>query len=155
MAVCQWVLDEAIGRWEPDLRNFPVNVNSVRLRIHVGGEEGVVVVVGADVVGQSGSGTFFIQSRQDFTLNLAPAGGIDGVSNIGEEPRLATGRGSLRIRIRQLSATAGAKVCSHFVLGMTAAALFRQFATGHGDKGAFGALDDLDIPDDEFAVQSD
>lgn len=76
------------------------------------------------------------------------------MSNIGVKlgPAIGVANGSVFI---QAETAVAAVATSQMVLGATGRAPVGQLAAGHGDKVAFGALNDFQIADNEGVVKGD
>jgi len=93
---------------------------------------------------------------ENLALNLLPAGGIDGVSNVGVEfqPLLAVATAILLIAIfieamAAMIAVAGAEMILFIAMG----AMIGKLAGGHRQEEAIIAVDQLHIPHDERVIE--
>jgi len=120
----------------------------------------VEVVVTTNVARLSGSNFLFFKRRQNCAFNSFTTERIDGMSDVGKHPISTSGGGRsgtcvwLRIYRKRHSAM-GTIAGFYVVLRGATDAFFHQLSAWHGHEMPTLALDDLQIPDDEFRVECD
>src|SRR5262249_13657748 len=112
----------------------------------------VEVVVRANVAGQLGAFLLFLERLQHGGLDHLAAGGVDRVGDVGVQLGAAVGVARRPVLV-ELAAALVAEARPEMVLATTLAATVGQFAAGHGHERALGALDDLEITDNEGVVE--
>ena len=90
----------------------------------------------------------------DFTLKLFAAGDVDRVSHVGME-LYTTILLTRRAIFRQAGAAFIAKTGAEVVLGAALGTAVGKFPRRHGDEGAVGPFDDLEVTNDDGIVERD
>ncbi len=125
-----------------------------RLFGQVGNPLFAVIVVSAGISGLTGTDQFLLEGLEDARLNRLPAVGVDGMRDVGVEfgASVVVLGGSVFLEVSAaLVAVHGAQV----VLRVALRATIGQLSAGHRHEGAFGALNDLQIPNHETGVECD
>ncbi len=115
---------------------------------------GLVVVVTRYVARHLGALEFLGVGGKHGGLDLLPAHGIDGMGDVGVELGPPVGVAECAVLVEPAAALV-AETAPQVILRATVVAAIGQLARRHRDEEALGALDDLEVADDEHVVEGD